>query len=119
MVTLYNRNIRKIVGNAIRAAGGLETGVLQKIEYRQDPANRNRRIPHVTNYSFNGTLRTRKYVKAGELVTNNGMLIQIIADYLPVGVIPDSKDKITMRGETYDIKEVKNNPADSRYDCIV
>lgn len=129
MSSLFGINIPKVLRQAIKSAGGVQSGTLVKVTHGAVNASNYAagRPRTLTNVPFEGfiddpPLRSGGVVDApGSQMTQGRRQVTILGDSLPAGTVPRPNDQVIFDGVTYTIAEdgVKTDPVKAVWICMV
>lgn len=116
-------DIAKIINDEIAAAGGVLDGTLIKSTAgTRTPGSLTGGVnPTTVSHAFKGFIEKRTEVrKDGQLVAAGGEIVTVLGASLPSGVTPDTQDRVTIEGTTYDVAELLDrDPAAATYELLV
>lgn len=123
---LFGMHIAKIVGNAIKSAGDVLPATLIKVTPGtwNPAAPLDGTNPTSVSHACKGFSEDPRLLKAGHGVLNDDILetreveISILGASLPEGVKPGPSDRITIVGRTWNVKNVKTDPAEALFVCV-
>ena len=119
MPNLFGLNIAQIVDSAVSAAGGTNTGSLEKVTVgaRTPGGLTGGTNPTTVAYPFRGFLENTTQQRLAETLVNiKGEFVSIFGNSLPAGIEPAASDKIVIESTTFTVLEiVSRDPAAALY----
>lgn len=134
MTRIFGVDVAKLLRQGINAAGGLATNrdgtpapafLIKVVPGTRNPADLGAgTAPTTISYSCQAFVDDTELLSQGQTETDGVIrksrrTITILGDSLPVTVTPADNDRITLRGVTYVVVAVKDDPADAAFECTV
>jgi len=120
---LFGIDIANLVNSSITQAGGVRPLTLTKTV----PGTRTSTDltagtnPTTTDYTGSGFVEDKvgKTLIDGTIVEVSRRVVSILGDSLPVGVIPEPNDTVTLDGSVYTLGSARTDPAEALWECEV
>ena len=117
---LFNLDIAKIVADSIAGAGGVLDATLFSVT-PQTPASGNVIAPSTpTQHACKGFIDDYKDSQIdGTIIRKGDRKVTILGATISPSVAPKTNDQILIEESTYDVQEVKRDPAGATYELQV